>query len=57
MIKLAGFVREGYQNTDCGTSTGERNYLRNYQHFKTIPTYHDKIMIAEEIQDEYESYI
>jgi hypothetical protein len=22
---------------------------------KTIPTYHDKIMIAEEIQDEYET--
>jgi hypothetical protein len=24
---------------------------------KTIPTYHDKIMIAEEIQDEYETSI
>jgi hypothetical protein len=23
---------------------------------KTIPTYHDKIMIAQEIQDEYESW-
>jgi hypothetical protein len=55
MIKLAGFVPERDIKIQIGDFDRERNCLRNYQHFKAIPTYHDKIMIAEEIQDEYKS--
>ncbi len=57
MIKLAGFVPDKDINIKIvGLRPGEKLFeelLNNTS--KTIPTYHDKIMIAEEIQDEYES--
>jgi FlaA1/EpsC-like NDP-sugar epimerase len=57
MIKLAGLVPDKDINIKIvGLRPGEKLFeelLNNTS--KTIPTYHDKIMIAEEIQDEYES--
>jgi FlaA1/EpsC-like NDP-sugar epimerase len=57
MIKLAGYVPDkDIMIKVVGLRPGEKLYeelLNNTS--KTIPTYHDKIMIAEEIQDEYET--
>jgi FlaA1/EpsC-like NDP-sugar epimerase len=57
MIKLAGFIPDkDIEIKIVGLRPGEKLYeeLLN-DTSKTIPTHHDKIMIAEEIQDEYES--
>jgi FlaA1/EpsC-like NDP-sugar epimerase len=57
MIKLAGFIPDkDIMIKIVGLRPGEKLYeeLLN-DTSKTIPTYHDKIMIAEEIQDEYET--
>jgi FlaA1/EpsC-like NDP-sugar epimerase len=57
MIKLAGFVPDkDIMIKIVGLRPGEKLFeelLNNTS--KTIPTYHDKIMIAEEIQEEYET--
>jgi FlaA1/EpsC-like NDP-sugar epimerase len=57
MIKLAGFIPDkDIMIKIVGLRPGEKLYeelLMTLQ--KTIPTYHDKIMIAQEIQDEYET--
>ena len=57
MIKLAGFIPDkDIQIQVVGLRPGEKLYeeLLN-DTSKTIPTYHEKIMIAEEIQDEFET--
>ncbi|TRX42104.1 polysaccharide biosynthesis protein [Flavobacterium restrictum] len=57
MIKLAGFIPDkDIKIQIVGLRPGEKLYeeLLN-DTSKTIPTYHEKIMIAEEIQDEYEN--
>ena len=57
MIKLAGFTpNKDIEIQFVGLRPGEKLYeeLLN-DTSKTIPTHHDKIMIAEEIQDEYEN--
>jgi len=57
MIKLAGFTpNKDIEIQIVGLRPGEKLYeeLLN-DTSKTIPTHHDKIMIAEEIQDEYEN--
>ncbi len=57
MIKLAGYVPDkDIKIQIVGLRPGEKLYeeLLN-DTSKTIPTYHEKIMIAEEIQDEYEN--
>ena len=57
MIKLAGFVPDrDIKIAIVGLRPGEKLYeeLLN-DTSKTIPTYHEKIMIAEEIQDEFET--
>jgi FlaA1/EpsC-like NDP-sugar epimerase len=57
MIKLAGFIPERDIKIEIvGLRPGEKLYeeLLN-DTAKTIPTYHEKIMIAEEIQDEFEN--
>lgn len=56
MIKLAGFIPDKDINIKIvGLRPGEKLYeeLLN-DTSKTIPTYHEKIMIAEELQDEFE---
>jgi FlaA1/EpsC-like NDP-sugar epimerase len=56
MIKLAGFIPDKDIKIEIvGLRPGEKLYeeLLN-DTSKTIPTHHEKIMIAEEIQDEYE---
>ena len=56
MIKLAGFVPDrDIEIKIVGLRPGEKLYeeLLN-DTSKTLPTYHEKIMIAEEIQDEFE---
>jgi FlaA1/EpsC-like NDP-sugar epimerase len=57
MIKLAGYIPEkDIKIQIVGLRPGEKLYeelLNNTS--KTIPTYHEKIMIAEEIQDEFET--
>jgi FlaA1/EpsC-like NDP-sugar epimerase len=56
MIKLAGFIPDKEIKIEIvGLRPGEKLYeeLLN-DTSKTIPTHHEKIMIAEEIQDEYE---
>jgi hypothetical protein len=57
MIKLAGFIPDKDIMIKIVTATGRETVRRNCSMTlqKTIPTYHDKIMIAQEIQDEYES--
>ena len=57
MIKLAGFIPDkDIMIKVVGLRPGEKLYeeLLN-DTSKTIPTYHNKIMIAQEIQDEYET--
>ncbi len=57
MIKLAGFIPDKEIKIKIvGLRPGEKLYeeLLN-DNSKTLPTYHDKIMIAQEIQDEYEN--
>jgi FlaA1/EpsC-like NDP-sugar epimerase len=57
MIKLAGFIPDkDIKIKIVGLRPGEKLYeeLLN-DTSKTIPTHHNKIMIAEEIQDEYEA--
>jgi FlaA1/EpsC-like NDP-sugar epimerase len=57
MIKLAGFIPDKDIKIEIvGLRPGEKLYeeLLN-DTSKTIPTHHEKIMIAEEIQDEYEN--
>jgi FlaA1/EpsC-like NDP-sugar epimerase len=57
MIKLAGYVPDkDIKIQIVGLRPGEKLYeeLLN-DTSKTIPTYHEKIMIAEEIQDEFET--
>ncbi|AOW08139.1 polysaccharide biosynthesis protein [Flavobacterium gilvum] len=57
MIKLAGFVPERDIKIEVvGLRPGEKLYeeLLN-DTAKTLPTYHEKIMIAQEIQDEFEN--
>nr|WP_315198982.1 nucleoside-diphosphate sugar epimerase/dehydratase [uncultured Flavobacterium sp.] len=57
MIKLAGFIPDRDIKIEIvGLRPGEKLYeeLLN-DTAKTIPTYHEKIMIAEEIQDEFEN--
>jgi FlaA1/EpsC-like NDP-sugar epimerase len=57
MIKLAGYVPDKEIKIEIvGLRPGEKLFeeLLN-DTSKTIPTYHEKIMIAEEIQDEFES--
>jgi FlaA1/EpsC-like NDP-sugar epimerase len=57
MIKLAGFVPDRDIKIEIvGLRPGEKLYeeLLN-DTAKTVPTYHEKIMIAEEIQDEFEN--
>jgi FlaA1/EpsC-like NDP-sugar epimerase len=56
MIKLAGFIPDKDIMIKI-VGLREKNYTKNCLMTlqKTIPTYHDKIMIAQEIQDEYET--
>jgi FlaA1/EpsC-like NDP-sugar epimerase len=57
MIKLAGFIPDREIKIEIvGLRPGEKLYeeLLN-DTAKTIPTYHEKIMIAQEIQDEFEN--
>jgi FlaA1/EpsC-like NDP-sugar epimerase len=57
MIKLAGFVPDKDIKIEIvGLRPGEKLYeeLLN-DTSKTIPTHHDKIMIAQELQDEFET--
>ncbi|AXB55365.1 polysaccharide biosynthesis protein [Flavobacterium fluviale] len=57
MIKLAGFIPDKEIKIKIvGLRPGEKLYeeLLN-DTSKTLPTYHEKIMIAQEIQDEYEN--
>ncbi|MBF4470284.1 MULTISPECIES: polysaccharide biosynthesis protein [Flavobacterium] len=57
MIKLAGFIPDREIKIEVvGLRPGEKLYeeLLN-DTAKTIPTYHEKIMIAQEIQDEFEN--
>ena len=57
MIKLAGFIPDKDIKIEIvGLRPGEKLYeeLLN-DTSKTIPTHHEKIMIAEEIQDEFEN--
>ncbi|WP_348799467.1 polysaccharide biosynthesis protein [Flavobacterium adhaerens] len=57
MIKLAGFIPDREIKIEVvGLRPGEKLYeeLLN-DTAKTLPTYHEKIMIAQEIQDEFEN--